>query len=153
MEINVISSTKSLLGDDDSVINASVRAALTALHKGALTTADIDCIMTASGMFRPSSFLAEDIKKNLGIFHNATQTKDLTVPFFSLKYLIDRAKSEIEAGLYERVLILSTETSQMRINWTCLETTPVVGEVVWAIIVGKTGNQVIAREEKMAMYN
>jgi|GEM_PF-3006926 len=155
MKIRILSRAKSLLGDDDNILNTSVRASLTAVTQSGISLDSIDCIVCASTMFRPSSFSATNVKRHLGMFKKACETKDITSTIYTFSQLVEEFMDLIRAGTYKRVLVLNADGSRFRLNWSCNdENSPLTGEAVWAFVLGQEEDDSAhahSTEEKMGV--
>lgn len=136
MKVKVLSRAKSLLDANDTILNTSVRASLMALTQRGISLGSIDCIVCASTAFRPSTFTACNVKKHLGLFKKACETKDVTTTIYTLTQLVDEFIELIRSGVYKRVLILNADGSHLRLNWSCNDASSLTGEAIWAFVLG-----------------
>lgn len=156
MKIKILSRAKSILGDDDNILNTSVRASLTALTQRGISLNSIDCIVCLSSPFRPSSFTAHMVKRQLGMFKKACETRDVVSTIYTFTQLIDEFVEQIKQGVYQRVLVLHADGSSLRLNWSCNENTSLLGEAVWAFVLGAEQGEHESQgaiEEKMGAYS
>lgn len=141
MDVQVLGSGRSLLGDEDNVLNAAVRAGLSAITRAGITIKEVDCIICISSSFRPTNFTARTVKHHLGLFTNACLTEDIQVAAMSLPQKLESLKDEIRNGVHKNILVVGTDASRMRINWSLTDILPLAGEVAWAFLLGKPVRQ------------
>lgn len=152
MNSKILSRSKALLGDDDNTLQAALRAALSAVTKGGISTRHIDCIVCVSSAFRPSHFTAANVKKHLALFSTECALHDITSTTRALPTVFSSFAESIENGVYQNVLILHADGSSMRLNWNLADIQPLTGEAVFAFLLGDghaSRKKNLFREEKM----
>lgn len=126
--------------EDETQIMFAVEAANKALEKAKLKIADIDLIVSASAVgIQPIPCTAALIHEKIAIGTdipamdiNTTCTSFVTA-FDTISYLID-------AGRYNRVLLVSSEISSLGLNKNQKESYELFGDGAAAVVLGKSNN-------------
>lgn len=117
------------------------RAAEQALHNANLKKEDIDCIISASGSYQqPLPCGAALIQKELEMSHLGVPCFDINSTCLSFVTALDTISYLVEAGRYNRVLIISSEIASAAINYNQKESAVLFGDAAVAVIVEKAKN-------------
>lgn len=93
-------------------------AAREAIDDAGISLMDIDCIISGSGtMEQPIPCNAALIQKQLGLEDSGIPCFDVNTTCLSFVNALDIASLYIELGVYETVLIVSSEIASVGLNW------------------------------------
>lgn len=123
-------------------------AAREAIADAGISLMDIDCIISGSGtMEQPIPCNAALIQKQLGLEDSGIPCFDVNTTCLSFVNALDIASLYIELGVYETVLIVSTEIASVGLNWKEKESCVLFGDGAAAVVVQKTPDH-----EQSVMY-
>jgi 3-oxoacyl-[acyl-carrier-protein] synthase III len=123
---------------DETTSQMGTWAAQAALTSAQLTPADIDCIVCASAA--PEQGIpctAALVQRSLGIT-SGIPAFDINATCLSFVTALDMLSYLIEAGRFERVLIISSEIASKSLDWTDPESCTLFGDGAAAAIVARS---------------
>ena len=134
--------------DGETASFMGAMAAREAIEDANLRLTDLDCIISGSGtMEQPIPCNAALIQKQLGLEDSGIPCFDVNTTCLSFVNALDIASLYIELGVYETVLIVSTEIASVGLNWKEKESCVLFGDGAAAVIVQKTPDH-----EQSGMY-
>ena len=123
-------------------------AARAALDAAGLHLRDLDCIIAASGT--PD----QAMPSNAALIHRALGCEVGTIPAFDINasclgflVALDTIAYLVDAGRYQRVLIVSADIASCGLDWTRVEASGIFGDGAAAVVLGgaeETGSGVLA---------
>lgn len=124
-------------GETTSMMGAE--AARAALKNAGIDLKDIDCIVSASGvMQQPLPCTAALMQRELGIENSGIPCFDINSTCLSFVTALDTISYMIEAGRYNKVLIISSDITSVALDWEDPNSCTLFGDGAAAVIVGKT---------------
>jgi len=130
--------TRSFVTNETSVEMASF-AIQHALKDANLTIDDIDCIVSTSGT------AAQAIPCTASLIQEQLHASDTGIPCFDINSTclsfvtgLDVISYMIEAGRYDRVLLVSSEIASVGLDWNNKESAALFGDGAVAVVIGKT---------------
>lgn len=123
------------------------QAAIEAVHQAGIALSDIDLIIGACGAGeQPLPCTATLIQKQLGLAESGIPCFDINSTCLSFLTALDTISYLIDAGRYQRVLIVSSEIPSLGLNWQDLETCTIFGDGAAACVVEKSqgSNRIIS---------
>lgn len=126
----------------DTSASLGAQAALKALASAGLTLSDIDCIVTANatadqGLPHSAALLHYE----LGLLGNGTPALDVNASCLGFIAAFDLFSWLVQAGKYQRVLIVSTDLASVGLNWDVLESSAIFGDGSAAVIIGASASE------------
>jgi 3-oxoacyl-[acyl-carrier-protein] synthase-3 len=125
--------------DDETSSQMGARAAEAALADAGLTFADIDCLVSVSGS--PEQAIpctAALIQKAMGFEDVGTPAFDINSTCLSFLTGLDTMSYLVEAGRYERVLLVSAEISSVALDWREKESATILGDAAVAAVITRS---------------
>lgn len=122
--------------EDETASQMGALAAKEALESAGLSFADIDCLICTSSV--PEQAIpctASLVQKQLGAENSGVPAFDINSTCLSFITGLDTISYLIEAGRYQRVLLVATEVG-LGIDWQDKETCTLFGDGAAAVIVG-----------------
>ena len=122
---------------DETSTQMGAAAATQALQNAGLTFADIDCLVCASGT-APQEIpcTAALLQEELGESDSGVPCFDINSTCLSFVTALDVMSAAMAAGVYKRVLIVSTEISSVGLNWEQKESSILFGDGAAAAVIG-----------------
>lgn len=125
--------------DDETSSKMGAYAAKAALEDAGLSLSDIDCIICASGIAEQEiPCTASLIQKELGGENSGIPSFDINSTCLSFVTALDTMSYLVDAGRYNKILIISSETPSVALNWEDKESCTLFGDGAGAVIIGKT---------------
>lgn len=124
-------------GETSSLMGAF--AAKDALHEAGLSIHDIDCIVGANST--PEQTIpctAALIQKQLGAANSGIPAFDINSTCLSFLTALDTISYLVNAGKYQRALIISSEIASYGINWEDKESATLFGDGAAAVVITKS---------------
>ncbi|NRS48686.1 beta-ketoacyl-ACP synthase III [Brevibacillus sp. HB2.2] len=114
-------------------------AAKRALEAAGLSLHDIDCIVCASGTAQQEiPCTAALIQEELQLSKSGIPCFDINATCLSFVTALDVMSCQMAVGIYERVLIISSEISSAGLNWEQKESCVLFGDGAAAVVIGRT---------------
>jgi 3-oxoacyl-[acyl-carrier-protein] synthase-3 len=124
---------------DETASKMGAEAARQALSNAGLTLADIDCLVCTSGT------MEQNIPSTAALIHRELGGKLGNIPAFDinatcLSFLtgLDTMSYLVDAGRYERILLVATEVASAGLDWSDKESCSIFGDGAAAVIIGKS---------------
>lgn len=115
------------------------QAALRAIDQAGLSLTDIDVIISASGAVEQAiPCTAVLIQKQLGLERSGIPCFDMNSTCLSFLTALDTISYLIEAGRYQRALIISSDIPSAGLNWQDMETCTIFGDGAAACVLEKS---------------
>ncbi|MGG4495098.1 beta-ketoacyl-ACP synthase III [Brevibacillus reuszeri] len=131
---------------DETAAQMGARAALKALEAAGLSLHDIDCLVCASGTAQQEiPCTAALIQEELKLTRSGIPCFDINSTCLSFVTALDLMSCSMAMGIYERVLIVSTEISSVGLNWEQKESCILFGDGAAAVVIGRTPDTETAR--------
>ncbi|WP_062104351.1 beta-ketoacyl-ACP synthase III [Bacillus niameyensis] len=125
--------------DGETASQMGAKAAVKAIQDANLDLTDIDCIIAGSGtMEQPIPCNAALIQRELNLGESGIPCFDINTTCLSFVQALDVASLYIETGVYETILIVSSEIASVGINWKEKESSVLFGDGAAAVVVQKT---------------
>lgn len=125
--------------EDETASQMGAYAAKDALEAAGLSLADIDCIICASGTTEQSiPCTAALIQKQLGAVNSGIPAFDINSTCLSFITGLDTISYLVDAGRYQRVLLVSTDIASFALNWDHKESCTLFGDGAAAVIIAKS---------------
>lgn len=126
--------------EDETASEMGARAANDALEAAGLSFADIDCLVCASGtMEQVIPCTAALIQKAMGQEASGVPAFDINSTCLSFVAGLDVMSYMLDAGRYQRILLISTEIASIGLNWSQKESAALFGDGAAAVVLGRTG--------------
>jgi 3-oxoacyl-[acyl-carrier-protein] synthase III len=126
---------------DETAPQLGAAAARQALAQAQLTLADIDCLISASAsVYQAIPCTAVFIAQELGISDGQWACFDVNATCLSFVLAVEQASHLISAGVYRRVLIVSSEKSRFSLNSQHNESAALIGDAAAAVVVEPSQN-------------
>jgi 3-oxoacyl-[acyl-carrier-protein] synthase III len=125
--------------DGETASDMGFQAATRALSAAGLTLDEIDCIICASGtkeQAMPST--ASLISEKLGSKARGTPAFDIDCTCLSFLVALDMMSYALDAGRFEKIMIISTEIASVGLDWNDLESCSLFGDGAAAAIFSCT---------------
>ncbi|WP_269747586.1 beta-ketoacyl-ACP synthase III [Brevibacillus parabrevis] len=114
-------------------------AAKRAAEAAGVSLQELDCIVCASGTAQQEiPCTAALIQEELGLSRTGIPCFDINSTCLSFVTALDVMSCAMAAGVYKRVLIVSTEIASMGLNWKQKESCVLFGDGAAAVVVGQT---------------
>ncbi|MFE1629463.1 beta-ketoacyl-ACP synthase III [Brevibacillus reuszeri] len=131
---------------DETAAQMGAIAALQALEAAGLTMHDIDCLVCASGTAQQEiPCTAALIQEELQLSRSGIPCFDINSTCLSFVTALDVLSCSMALGIYERVLIISTEIASVGLNWEQKESCVLFGDGAAAVVIGRTPDTETAR--------
>lgn len=131
---------------DETAAQMGAIAALQALEAAGLTMHDIDCLVCASGTAQQEiPCTAALIQEELQLSRSGIPCFDINSTCLSFVTALDVLSCSMALGIYERVLIVSTEIASVGLNWEQKESCVLFGDGASAVVIGRTPDTETAR--------
>jgi 3-oxoacyl-[acyl-carrier-protein] synthase-3 len=115
------------------------QAALLAIKYAGISLTDIDVIISACGAAeQPIPCTAILIQKQLGLEKSGIPCFDINSTCLSFLTALDTTSYLIDAGRFQRALIISSDIPSLGINWNDMETCTIFGDGAAACILEKS---------------
>ncbi|GIP35767.1 beta-ketoacyl-ACP synthase III [Paenibacillus sp. J2TS4] len=132
------------VGETASEMGAA--AAYEALKDAGLRLSDIDCLVCASGTAeQPIPCTAALIQKAMGGETSGIPCFDVNSTCLSFLTGLDVLSYLIDAGRYERVLLVSTEVASIGLNWRHKESGALFGDGAAAVVIGRSAAGAVSK--------
>jgi 3-oxoacyl-[acyl-carrier-protein] synthase-3 len=141
---------------NETAAEMGASAAYAALENAGLTFADIDCIVCTSGtMQQPIPCTAVLIQKAMQQEHSGVPCFDVNSTCLSFVTGLDLMSYLVDAGRYNRVLLIATEIASEGINWNDKESASLFGDGAAAVIIEQTphGENSAIQQAAMETYS
>ncbi|MGF7046634.1 3-oxoacyl-[acyl-carrier-protein] synthase-3 [Paenibacillus sp. DS2015] len=123
----------------ETASSMGAHAAHAALEAANLTFENIDCIISASGTTeQPLPCMASLIQRAMGQGTSGIPSFDINSTCLSFVVALDVISYMIEAGRYNKVLIVSSEIASVGLNYNNKESATLFGDGAAAVIVGRS---------------
>lgn len=127
-------------GETASAMGAA--AAEEALKDAGLKLSDIDCLVCTSGTAeQPIPSTGSLIQKAMGGEDSGIPSFDVNSTCLSFLTGFDLLSYLVEAGRYERVLLVSTEIASVGLNWNHKESGALFGDGAAAVVIGRSAEE------------
>jgi len=137
---------------DETAAQMGAIAALQALEAAGLSVHDIDCIVCASGTAQQEiPCTAALIQEELQLSRSGIPCFDINSTCLSFVTALDVISCSMALGIYERVLIISTEIASVGLNWEQKESCILFGDGAAAVVIGRASDTETARIYGSAM--
>ncbi|MGG1659130.1 beta-ketoacyl-ACP synthase III [Brevibacillus sp. NRS-1366] len=114
-------------------------AAKRALETAGLSMHDIDCLVCASGTAQQEiPCTAALIQEELKLTRSGIPCFDINSTCLSFVTALDVISCSMALGIYERVLIVSTEIASVGLNWQQKESSVLFGDGAAAVVISRT---------------
>jgi 3-oxoacyl-[acyl-carrier-protein] synthase III len=126
--------------ESESTSDLATAAAQSALAKGAIDAAELDCIIvgtSTSDMILPSA--ACMVQKNIGAVN--AFAFDMNAVCSSFVYGMETADNFIRSGKYKKVLVIGADTYSKILDFQDQTTCPLFGDGAGAVILGATSER------------
>lgn len=127
-------------GDDEHAASLAAKAAKQALSAANVSLKDIDCLVSASATMdqaMPSN--AALVHKELGLAkYDAIPAFDINSSCVGFLAAIDNLSYLLEAGRYQRILLVASDLASCGLNWDHLESSAIFGDGAAAIVLSRT---------------
>ncbi len=123
-----------IVDDDTAASDIGAQAGLDALKNADVNPEDVDLIITATvtpDMFFPSTGCV--IQRKMGI--HDSPAFDISAGCSGFVYALSIASAYIEAGIYENILVIGTETLSKILDWTDRSTCVIFGDGAGAVLL------------------
>ncbi|MCQ6557721.1 beta-ketoacyl-ACP synthase III [Paenibacillus mendelii] len=125
--------------EDETASEMGARAAYDALEAAGLAFSDIDCLVCASGtMEQVIPCTAALIQKAMGQEASGVPSFDINSTCLSFVAGLDVMSYLLDAGRYQRILLISTEIASLGLNWSQKESAALFGDGAAAVVLGRT---------------
>lgn len=139
---------------DETASYMGAEAAKLALEDAQIDLTNIDCIISGSGTMEqaiPNN--ASLIQKQLGLQHSGIPCFDVNSTCLSFVTALDMISYAMDAGRYERVLLVSTEIASVGINWRQDESSILFGDGAVAVVLSRSEGQSSILASQMETYS
>lgn len=130
-------------GDDEHAASLAAKAAKQALSAANVSLKDIDCLVSASATMdqaMPSN--AALVHKELGLAkYDAIPAFDINSSCLGFLAAIDNLSYLIDAGRYQRILLVASDLASCGLNWNHLESSAIFGDGAAAIVLSRAETQ------------
>lgn len=120
----------------DTAASLGAKAAMLALQSARLSLMDIDCVVAASATMdqgMPSN--AALIHHELGLSNSGVPAFDVNASCLGFLVALDTISWAINAGRYQRVLIVASDIASCGLNWDSIECSAIFGDGAAAAVV------------------
>ncbi len=122
---------------DESASDLATKAARSALERGGIDPAELDCIIVGTStadMILPST--ACMVQKNIGATN--AFAFDMNAVCSSFVYAVETADNFIRSGKYKKILVIGADTYSKILDFQDKTTCPLFGDGAGALILGAT---------------
>lgn len=124
---------------DETASRMGAIAAQQALEAAGLSAHEIDCLVCASGTAQQEiPCTAALIQEELGLTRTGIPCFDINSTCLSFVTAMDVISCSMTLGMYERVLIVSSEIASVGLNWQQKESCVLFGDGAAAVVIGRT---------------
>jgi len=124
--------------EDETASFMGAEAARHALSNAGITLDDIECIISTSGsMEQPIPCTASLIHRELGGAGHIP-AYDINSTCLSFVVGLDTMSYLVDAGRYQRVLLIATEIASTGLDWSDAESCSIFGDGAAAVVIGKS---------------
>lgn len=124
---------------NETAAQMGAMAARHAVEAAGLSLSDMDCIVCASGTAQQEiPCTAALIQEELQLSKSGIPCFDINATCLSFVTALDIMSCQLALGIYERVLIVSSEIASAGLNWEQKESSILFGDGAAAVVIGRT---------------
>jgi len=125
--------------EDETASDMGAKAAYAALAAAGLRFGDIDCLVSVSGTKEQAlPCMGALIQRAMGQEHSGVPAFDIDSTCLSFLTGLDVMSYMVDAGRYERVLLVSSEIASIGLNWNNKESAALFGDGAAAVVIGRS---------------
>lgn len=133
--------TRAFAAAEESAASLAALAAQRALDAAGLSTAQLDCIVAASGtMDQGMPCNAALIHRELGLASSGIPAFDINASCLGFIAALDQLSWPLAAGRYQRVLLVCADIASCGLDWQHLESASIFGDGAAAVVLGPAGS-------------